>query len=77
MSYSVARSENLYRTKHGKPWIISELVGEDGEIFLCIETPDEKPDRLIMREWASSNYENVLKMLTLAIKPEVTTSGGD
>ena len=77
MSYSVARSQNLYRTKQGKPWIISELVGEDGEIFLCIETPDEKPDRLIMREWASSNYENVLKMLTLAIKPEVTTSGGN
>ncbi len=74
MSYGVARWEKLYRTRTGKPWAISELAGDDGEMFLCIETPDEKPDRLIMREWATSNYENVLEMLKLAIKPVTTTN---
>ena len=74
MSYSVEQSEKLYRTRQGTPWVVSVLAGENGEKFLCIETPDEKPDRVILREWTDSNFNDVVEMLKLAIKPVFTTN---
>jgi hypothetical protein len=69
-NFTVERGAKLYPKKSDLPWEINQLRGPAGEKFVSLSTPAPDKEIVILRMWAESNYENILKMMKSIIEPE-------
>lgn len=67
---TVERSAKLYRKEMSKPWTVSQLRGAQGEKYVSITTPYDETQTVILREWADSNYKNMLAIMKEAVEPD-------